>query len=301
MINVTASHIFQLASIIEEQPTRTSGVYGAPTEQTHETLNETGLQLASPSTAYTFTNTTVQSTLSPSYKSPETTSQIMATPSTKSGSDVSITSGPLRKAIPLEDIRKELLKRIGDNNQGNGQEVKVFFTPPTATVTGVTTAASISKISVQANKPTTVASASAASNTQFVSVSNILERFYPDYPNFITPFLVSITTRRGSRLKLPAGCDVTSDEFRCVARGIYNQSPGISQWCEMNCRAGNCATFMCDCFCEDKRRTQNTSCHAIAEFSGVVGMDQWCLANCKVGYCPPNTCSVEDCLRPDVT
>lgn len=132
-------------------------------------------------------------------------------------------------------------------------------------------------------------------NTQFVSVSNILDRFYP---NYVSPLLYSFTRPRSSGMNLGPGCDVNSDEFRCKARGIYNQSPGISKWCEVNCRASNCVSFMCQCGCEDasKRRPQNTSCHAIADFHGVEGMDEWCTANCKVGYCPANTCSIEDCL-----
>ena len=132
-------------------------------------------------------------------------------------------------------------------------------------------------------------------NTQFVSVSNILDRFYP---NYVSPLLYSLTRPSASGMNLGVGCDVNSDEFRCKARGIYNNSPGISRWCEINCRASNCVSFMCECGCEDtsKRKPQNSSCHAIADFHGVEGMDEWCIANCKVGYCPANTCSIEDCM-----
>ena len=201
------------------------------------------------------------------------------------------TAPPVRpRVITLDDIRRQIVKKLG-SEVANG--MKVFFSPPKETgqtPRPVTQRPHVGRLPVAPQRPE-------VPNTQFVSVSNILDRFYPN-PNYITPLLFSLAQPNTSGSKTSNGCDVTSDEFRCKARGIYNQSPGISKWCEINCRASNCVTFMCECSCEDKKSSQqNTSCHAIAEFHGVEGMDQWCIANCKVGYCPANTCSVDDCVN----
>lgn len=202
-------------------------------------------------------------------------------------SSVSATAPVRQQAVTLDVIRREIVKKLGSEVQ-NG--MKIFFSPPKEigqTVRPATSRPRVSRFPASPKRPE-------VPNTQFVSVSNILDRFYP---NYITPLLLSLAQPSTTALKPSTGCDVNSDEFRCKARGIYQQSPGISKWCEINCRASNCVTFMCECSCEDKTISQNTSCHAIADFHGVEGMDQWCRANCKVGYCPANTCSVEDCIN----
>ena len=130
-------------------------------------------------------------------------------------------------------------------------------------------------------------------NTQFVSVSNILSRFFPEYT---PPFMFPLRNRGLSPLQFFPGCDVNSDEFRCVARGIYKQSPGINKWCEVNCKMNNCVHFMCDCSCEEKFSPRISRCRAVNKFRGVEGMDQWCAANCKVGYCPGAMCSIPHCV-----
>ncbi|XP_045183844.1 uncharacterized protein LOC123542202 [Mercenaria mercenaria] len=217
------------------------------------------------------------SVTSPSIISPSGAPRVLMTAAPRVGQQV----------ITLDAIRREIVKKLG-SEVTNG--MKIFFTPPKETgqtPRPVTSRPQHVRLPAAPPRPE-------VPNTQFVSVSNILDRFYP---NYITPLLFSLAQPKTSGSKTTAGCDVTSDEFRCKARGIYNQSPGISKWCEINCRASNCVTFMCECSCEDKAKSQNTSCHAIAEFHGVEGMDQWCIANCKVGYCPANTCSVEDCMN----
>ena len=233
--------------------------------------------------------------LAPSYSSLQTTGVIEPTP-TFTTPAVGTTPTIQQRAIASDRIRQEIIKMIGQEvpTPTNTNNVKVFFTLPKIDNRAFTRPLMVPEPTrkfsfLQTDIP----------NTQYVSVSSILDRFYP---NYITPFLFSLSKPRPRPRPKPRGqrnCDVTSDEFRCVARGIYNQSPGISKWCERNCKARNCVTFMCECFCEDKHRIQNTSCHAIKEFKGMEAMDQWCIANCKVGYCPPNTCSVEDCLKPD--
>ncbi|KAL4216302.1 hypothetical protein ACF0H5_024028 [Mactra antiquata] len=190
--------------------------------------------------------------------------------------------GPQRVKT-LSDVRKSIL---GSELQSGAA---VFLNPPPKGI-GVNTITNTPLVRPPVRGGRfQVPSRSTVPNTHFPSVSNILNRFY------MTPFLFP-----GSNINLPPGCDVFSDEFRCKARGIYNQSPGISKWCEINCRASNCVPFMCECSCEDKMKNQTSKCHAIAEFHGVEGMDLWCVANCKVGYCPANTCSVEDCLRSNI-
>lgn len=245
-------------------------------------------------------NLTVRNlSLAPSYKPPTIATQIVPTPTIKPGSVVDSSSVKKQQVTPLDAIRREIVKHVNvDIANGN----KVFFSPPNdllITDIGILPTVPKPQTSLETtrrlnNIPQPIPD---LPNTQFVSVSNILERFYP---NFISPLLFNLA-KTPTSLSLPAGCEITSDEFRCVPRGIYNRSPGISQWCEMNCRAGNCVLFMCECFCEDVRRSQNNSCHAIAEFMGVEAMDAWCIANCKVGYCPPSTCSQDDCLslRPN--
>ena len=131
-------------------------------------------------------------------------------------------------------------------------------------------------------------------NTQFVSVSNILLRFFPEYT---PPFMFPLRRKGLGSVRLPIGCDVNSDEFRCVARGIYNQSPGVNKWCEINCKVNNCPLFMCDCACEERFSPRISRCRAVNKFRGVEGMDQWCAANCKVGYCPPEMCSIPHCIN----
>ena len=131
-------------------------------------------------------------------------------------------------------------------------------------------------------------------NTQFVSVSNILSRFFPEYT---PPFMFTLRDRGLSPLMFYPGCNVNSDEFRCVARGIYKQSPGINKWCEVNCKMNNCVHFMCDCSCEDKFSPRISRCRAVNKFRRVEGMDQWCAANCKVGYCPSAMCSIPHCIN----
>ena len=138
--------------------------------------------------------------------------------------------------------------------------------------------------------------ATTSPNTQFVSVSNILSRFFPEYT---PPFMFPLRGKSLTSLPLPHRCDVTSDEFRCVARGIYNLSPGVNKWCELNCKANNCVTFMCKCSCEEKLSTRSR-CRAVNKFRRVEGMDQWCAANCKVGYCPPHMCSIPHCIGSDL-
>ena len=132
-------------------------------------------------------------------------------------------------------------------------------------------------------------------NTQFVSVSNILLRFFPEYT---PPFMFPLRNRGLSPLGIFPGCDVNSDEFRCVARGIYKQSPGVNKWCEVNCKMNNCVHFMCECSCEEKFSPKISRCRAVNKFRGVEGMDQWCAANCKVGYCPSAMCSIPHCIAP---
>ncbi|KAL3885302.1 hypothetical protein ACJMK2_025382 [Sinanodonta woodiana] len=92
-----------------------------------------------------------------------------------------------------------------------------------------------------------------------------------------------------------SSCDIYSDKFRCQGIGLYQQSEGIESWCEMNCRSGNCAHFMCFCSC-DETINITSSCSARSEFRNVSGMDEWCSANCKVGYCPAIVCNVADCV-----
>lgn len=240
----------------------------------------------------TSTNLDTQSSVSPTLvvTSPwATTTSSSATMTSLNISPTAVTSAitfsttrTQQQVVSLDAIRREIVRQLGHEVQ-NGMK-RLFAVPKVAdhTVSPVTQR-SFPTVQLRPDVP----------NTQVVSVSNILDRFYP---NYIAPFFFSLTQKRRSGLKLPVACDVMSDEFRCKARGIYNQSPGISNWCEINCRARNCVTFMCECSCED-RQSQNSSCHAIAEFHGVEGMDQWCIANCKVGYCPANTCSVEDCVN----
>lgn len=214
---------------------------------------------------------------------------------------------PSKSTITLDSIRKEIVNQLGNEVTGG---IKLFSQParsgakrPTSSTHrtgsfGDRTHAGTGSIGSNQRGFRTFTERPVRTdvpNTQFVSVSNILDRFYP---NYVSPLLYSLARPRASGMNLGPGCDVNSDEFRCKARGIYNHSPGISQWCEINCKASNCVSFMCECGCEDtsRRRPQNSSCHAIAEFQGVDGMDEWCTANCKVGYCPANTCSIEDCL-----
>ncbi|KAL3885301.1 hypothetical protein ACJMK2_025381 [Sinanodonta woodiana] len=151
----------------------------------------------------------------------------------------------------------------------------------------------------------TIPPSSVTDNTQFVSVSDILNRFYPNYiPPYIFPpmLLPDPETWPGRRRQAQnTTCNVSSENFRCVGSGIYQRSLGINHWCELNCRVNNCIIFMCTCSCDDVIPLVKSKCHAVGEFRGVEGMDQWCTANCKVGYCPSNTCSVQDCMVMEVS
>jgi len=213
-----------------------------------------------------------------------------------------------RKPWTLEEIRREIVRMLGSDVSNNK---RFLFTSPAPTPVVVAPVTPSPVFHTPLPRPRVVDQQFVPSirtvpdnrigthlpNTQFVSVSNILDRFY------MSPLLLSLARSRSrpSAPVLPPGCDVNSDEFRCKSIGIHRLSPGTSKWCEINCKASNCVPFMCECGCEDKSKSRPTmpssSCHAIAEFKGVEGMDDWCRANCKVGYCPANTCAIEDCLR----
>ncbi|KAK3092918.1 hypothetical protein FSP39_008856 [Pinctada imbricata] len=91
-------------------------------------------------------------------------------------------------------------------------------------------------------------------------------------------------------------CKPSSPTFRCRGKGQYLNTEGIDKWCVMNCRTGNCATFMCECDC-GKIRVKEKSCHAIGTFESIPGMDEWCTNVCAGDNCPSNVCNVEKCRR----
>ncbi|KAK3577337.1 hypothetical protein CHS0354_008433 [Potamilus streckersoni] len=186
---------------------------------------------------------------------------------------------------------------LAENNLHHGK-ITTMISPPNIIVP---TATSVRPLS----STVTIPPSSVTANTQFVSVSDILNRFYPNYiPPYIFPpmLLPDPETWPGrKRQSQNTTCNVWSENFRCVGSGIYQRSLGINHWCELNCRVNNCIIFMCTCSCDDVIPLVKSKCHAVGEFRGVEGMDQWCTANCKVGYCPSNTCSVQDCMEMELS
>ena len=242
---------------------------------------------------FTVPETTSKTTAIPKTATDVITSQIEPTPTVVTPND-SIMTSPTIDTKPLDIVN------ISEGQENltflaNGEKI-VFTVPKIGKLSDSALTVKPVELGTTA-RPVPVRTATVP-NTQFVSVSNILSRFFPEYT---PPFIFPLRGKSLASLTLPSGCDVTSDEFKCVARGIYNQSPGVNKWCEMNCKVNNCVSFMCECSCEEKFTANISRCRAVNKFRGVEGMDQWCAANCKVGYCPPQMCSLPHCISSSLT
>ncbi|CAG0892303.1 unnamed protein product [Cyprideis torosa] len=107
----------------------------------------------------------------------------------------------------------------------------------------------------------------------------------------------SRTTTTSSSTPPPSsgGCE------NAVPVGPHQHSPGMAEWCSVNCAVGFCPSDFCTCL--DSNGSRRTSlgnprrpCQVavpVGIWSRLSSMNRWCQLNCASGYCPPSHCRCE--------
>uniref|UniRef100_A0A8W8P1H4 Chitin-binding type-4 domain-containing protein n=1 Tax=Magallana gigas TaxID=29159 RepID=A0A8W8P1H4_MAGGI len=130
-------------------------------------------------------------------------------------------------------------------------------------------------------------------NCADISIGNLTESNQPEEKlSESVPTKSSHISKRTTDLSphLLAGFNVSGDGEeckRCYAVPTWDHYPGMNDWCDTNCRKGNCPP--CRCYCGCPARHFENLCQGIGDDQGFQ-MDMWCWRECCEYECPLDKC-----------
>ncbi|KAJ8311616.1 hypothetical protein KUTeg_010971, partial [Tegillarca granosa] len=111
--------------------------------------------------------------------------------------------------------------------------------------------------------------------------------------------IIPQTTSKPKTINAPAANNNGSDECnRCHALPTWKHFPHMDEWCDINCKNGNCPPCRCYCGCPDIL-FQNP-CQGQGDLAFDVKMDNWCWRECCEAECPMDKCTCSADLRNPV-
>ena len=81
---------------------------------------------------------------------------------------------------------------------------------------------------------------------------------------------------------------------RCYALPTWKHYPKMDDWCDENCKLGNCPPCRCYCGCPDIEFVN--PCHSKGEKAGPQ-LEMWCWRECCEGDCPVDRCQCSDSIQ----